>query len=60
MLLGAGTAGLELEGSIVTNIGGTIQANAGCFVFLEDGTKVIGGRLNTISNGDIVIHNAVF
>ncbi len=60
MLLGAGTAGLELDSGIVTNIGGTIQANAGCFVFLEDGTKVIGGRLNTISNGDIVVHNAVF
>jgi hypothetical protein len=33
MLLGAGTAGLELEGGTVTNIGGTIQANAGSFVF---------------------------
>ena len=60
MLLGAGTAGLDLKSSVVTNIGGTIQANAGCFVFLEDGTKVIGGRLNTINNGDIVVENAIF
>jgi len=49
MLLGAGTGGLDLAGSVVTNIGGTIQADAG-FVFLEDSTKVIGGRLNSITN----------
>jgi hypothetical protein len=46
-LIGAGAAGLDLDSSIVTNIGGTIEANAGCFVYLEGSTKVIGGRLNT-------------
>jgi hypothetical protein len=60
MLLGASTAGLELEGDIVTNIGGTIRANPGSFVYLEEGTKVIGGRLDTITNGDIVVKNAIF
>lgn len=60
MLLGASTAGLDLEGDIVTNIGGTIRANPGCFVYLEEGTKVIGGRLDTITNGDIVVKNAIF
>src|SRR6185437_2156379 len=39
MLLGAGTAGLKLDTSIVTNIGGTIQAGALGFVYLENGTK---------------------
>jgi hypothetical protein len=59
-LLGLGTAGLDIDGSVVTNIGGTIQANAGSFVYLEDGTKIIGGRLNTTANGDIVVKNAIF
>ena len=31
-----------------------------CPVFLAEGTKVIGGRLNTINNGDIVVKDAVF
>jgi hypothetical protein len=59
-LLGLGTAGLDIDGSVVTNIGGTIQANAGSFVYLEDGAKIIGGRLNTTANGDIVVKNAIF
>jgi hypothetical protein len=59
-LLGLGIAGLDIDGSVVTNIGGTIQANAASFVYLEDGAKVIGGRLNTTANGDIVVKNAIF
>lgn len=47
MLLGLGIAGLDIDGSVVTNIGGTIQANGGSFVHLDDGTKIIGGRLKT-------------
>ena len=59
-LLGIGIAGLDIDGSIVTNIGGTIGADAASFVYLENEAKVIGGRLSTTGNGDIVVQNAIF
>jgi hypothetical protein len=59
-LVGIGTAGLEIDSSVFINIGGMIQANAGSFVYLDFGAKVVGGKLNTLGNGDVVVKNAIF
>src|SRR5262249_19527883 len=59
-LFGAGFAGLDLDGSVVDNVGGTIVAGARAFVYLVEGATLFGGTLQTQSNRDTVVKAAVF
>jgi len=55
LIEGTGSAGLQISGSFVNNLGGTIKAGNGSNVNLVNGVSIEGGTLTTVGTGIIQV-----